>query len=220
MTDLVHVQVEHPEGERNRWTTAFRPILALPHAILVGGPLVGFHSRYARTGVLGVVALTCAFIDWFAIVFTGRSIEGLQQLKRFYLGWRTRFLAYAWLLRDEYPPFGERPYPAWVELPAEPERRDRWSVGLRIVLVLPHLLVMLCLFIAQLGVCIASWFSIVFTRRLSDTLWRFSSDVIDYVLRVESYALLLHDRFPSFSLARQQAAVSSMTDVSHSRTSA
>src|SRR5262245_4844427 len=139
MTDLVHVQVEHPEGQRNRLTTAFRPILAIPHALLVGGPMIGFGFQRQKpgTGILGMLALTCALLDWFAIVFTGRSIAGLRSFKRLYLGWRTRFLAYAWLLRDEYPPFGDGPYPAGVELPDEPEPRDRWSVGLRIFALLP-----------------------------------------------------------------------------------
>jgi hypothetical protein len=205
MTDLVHFHVEHPEGVRNRLTAAFRPILAIPHAILVGGPLIGFRTKWARTSVLGMVVLTCAFLDWFAIVFTGRSIDGLRNLKRLYLGWRGRFFAYAWLLRDEYPPFGDGAYPARLELPDEPERRDRWSVGLRIFLLLPHVLVMFCLFVAQALVCIASWFSILFTRRLGGTLWRFSSEVIDYVLRVEAYALLVHDRFPTFSLGAARA---------------
>jgi hypothetical protein len=205
MNDLVHFHVEHPDGERNRWTTAFRPILAIPHALLVGGPLIGFRPRWARTGILGMLALTCALIDWFAIVFTGKSIEGLRYFKRMYLGWRARFLAYAWLLRDEYPPFGDGPYPAQVELPDEPESRDRWSVGLRIFLLFPHVVVLFCLFVAQAFVCIASWFSIVFTRRLAGGLWRFARDVTRYALRVESYALLIHDRFPSFSLSAEPA---------------
>jgi len=201
MTDLVHLRVEHPEGERNRLTAAFRPILAIPHAIFVGGPLVGFRPRWARTGVVGMLALLCAFLDWFAVLFTGRSIEGLRQFKRLYLGWRARFLAYAWFLRDEYPPFGDGPYPALLELPDEPETRDRWSVGLRIFTLFPHLVVLFALLFVQAFVCIASWFSIVFTRRLGDTLWRFTRDVAGYALRVEAYALLVHDQFPAFSLA-------------------
>ncbi len=41
--------------------------------------------------------------------------------------------------------------------------------------------------------------------RLADNLWRFNRDVMGYALRVEAYALLIHDRFPSsdvFSRAR------------------
>ena len=201
MTDLVHFHVDYPARERDRWGTVFRPVLAIPHAILVGGPLIGFGARGAATGALGVVALTCAFIDWFAILFTGHSIAGLQNLKRLYLRWRAHFLAYAAFLRDEYPPFGDADYPAWVELPDDPEHRDVKTVVLRLFLLFPHVVVMACLLIAQVVVAIVAWFSIAFTRRLSNSLWRFSRDVMSYVLRVEAYALLLHDRFPSFSLS-------------------
>jgi uncharacterized protein DUF4389 len=204
MTDLVHFHVEYPGGERDRWTAVFRPVLAIPHAILVGGPLIGFGARPWTTGAFGMLALACAFLDWFAILFTGRSIAGLHYLKRFYLGWRARFLAYAWLLRDEYPPFGDGQYPAWLELPDDPERRDVKTVVLRLFLLFPHVVVMACLLIAQLVVSIIAWFSIAFTRHLSGSLWRFSRDVSSYVLRVEAYALLIHDRFPSFSLSGEE----------------
>jgi Domain of unknown function (DUF4389) len=200
MTDLVHFHVEQPVGGRDRWGTVFRPILVVPHAILVGGPLVGFGAGSFRTGALGLVALACAVFDWFAIVFTGHSIEGLRNLKRLYLGWRARFMAYAFFLRDEYPPFGDGPYRAWLELPDEPARHDRKSVALRLLLLFPHLFVLLCLIAVQLFVAIASWFSIAFTRRLNDALWRFTRDVMSYALRVEAYALLMHDQFPSFGL--------------------
>ena len=119
------------------------------------------------------------------------------------MSWRARFLAYASFLRDEYPPFGDAdaPYPARVELPDDPEQRDVKTVVLRLFLLFPHIVVMACLLVAQLFVWIVAWFSIAFTRRLSGSLWRFSRDVMSYVLRVEAYALLIHDRFPSFSLS-------------------
>ena len=48
---------------------------------------------------------------------------------------------------------------------------------------------------------IGAWFAIVLKGRMGDNLWRFIRDVMAYALRVEAYALLIHDRFPSFSLA-------------------
>jgi len=200
MAEPVYFHVERPAAQRDRWGAAFRPILVIPHAILAGGPLIGFGSGPWRTGVLGWLALVSAGFDWFAILFTGRPIAGLQQLKRLYLGWRARLFAYGCYLRDEYPPFGDAAYPAWLELPDEPERRERKSVALRIFLLFPHLVLLFCLFLVQAVICLIAWFSIVFTRRLSDTLWVFSRSIADYALRVEAYALLVHDRFPSFSL--------------------
>ena len=64
-------------------------------------------------------------------------------------------------------------------------------------------MVLFGLLIVQLFVSLIAWFSIAFTRRLNDSLWRFTCDVINYALRVEAYALLIHDQFPSFSLASE-----------------
>lgn len=200
MKDAVRFHVE-PPGARDRWTALFRPILVIPHAILVGGPFFGFGGATLRTGALGLLAITSAIFDWFAIVFTGRPIRGLQQFKRLYLRWRARVLAYACLLRDEYPPFGDGPYPAELELPDEPEVRDFKSVLLRPLLLVPHLIVLCALLVVAFLVCIGAWFSIVFKGSMSEALWRFTRDVMAYALRVEAYALLMHDTFPSFSLA-------------------
>ena len=197
--DMVRFRVE-PPGARDRWTALLRPILIIPHAILVGGPFVGLGGGGYRSGLLGLFAFTIAFFDWVAILFTGRPIAGLREFKRLYLRWRARMVAYGCFLRDEYPPFGEGPYPASLELPDDPEVRNFTSVLLRPLIVLPHLVVALLLLIAEVFVCIASWLLIAINGRLGDNLWRFSRDVMAYVLRVEAYALLIHDEFPSFAV--------------------
>ncbi|HXU03125.1 MAG TPA: DUF4389 domain-containing protein [Polyangia bacterium] len=153
----------------------------------------------------GVAGDDSAFFDWVSILFTGHAVAGLQPFKRLYLNWRARVMAYACFLRDEYPPFGDGPYPASLELPDEPETRDFKSVALRPLLLVPHLVVLLCLLVVELLVCIGSWFAIVFKGGLGDNLWRFSRDVMAYALRVEAYGLLIHDQFPSFSLLADAA---------------
>ncbi len=199
MSDAVRYHVE-PPGARDRWSVLFRPILVIPHAVLVGGPFLGLGGTL-RTGALGLLAITSAFFDWVSILFTGHPVAGLQSFKRLYLNWRARVMAYACFLRDEYPPFGDGDYPAALELPAEPETRDFKSVALRPLLLLPHLIVLFCLLVVTLLVCIGSWASIVFKGEMGENLWRFTRDVMAYALRVEAYGLLIHDHFPSFSLS-------------------
>ena len=205
MTDLVRFDVE-PPGARDRWSALFRPILIIPHAVLVGGPFVGLGGGPSHTGALGLLAITSAVLDWVAILFTGRPIAGLQPFKRLYLRWRARVMAYACFLRDEYPPFGDGAYPASLALPDEPASRDFTAVALRPLLVLPHFVLLFALLVVELFVCIASWGLIVITGRMSDNLWRFSRDVMGYALRVEAYALLIHDRFPSFAVFSDSGA--------------
>jgi hypothetical protein len=183
-----------------------RPILIIPHAILVGGPFVGLGGGGYRSGVLGLFAFTIAFFDWIAILFTGRPIAGLQEFKRLYLRWRARMVAYGCFLRDEYPPFGEGEYPASLALPDDPEVRNFTSVLLRPLILIPHLVVALVLLVAEVFVCIYAWLQIAVTSRMSDSVWRFSRDVMAYVLRVEAYALLIHDQFPSFAVFSQTRA--------------
>ena len=82
----VSVSVEPSLANRNRLTTAFRLILAIPHLILVGGVGLGVASRgNSRTavggegGLLGAVAIVLAIVSWFTIVFAGRHIIGIRQ---------------------------------------------------------------------------------------------------------------------------------------------
>jgi uncharacterized protein DUF4389 len=200
MQDPVDLEVSPPTGPRDRLTVLLRPLLALPHALLVGGPVLGLGGGGYRTGAFGLLAVLIAFLDWAAILLTGRPLEGLQDLKRRYLGWRARVLAYCAFLRDEYPPFGEGPYPAVLHLPDAPPARDRLNVGLRPLLVLPHLLVLAVLLLVWLLVAIYTWVVLVATGQHPPALWRFGRDVMRYSLRVEAYLLLMHDQFPSFAL--------------------
>lgn len=208
----VRIQVEPALDGRNRLTTAFRLILAIPHLILVGGPLAvalvwggsdandGGSGSGGGGGLLGVVAGVCAIIAWFAILFTGRHPLGLWKIIAFYLGWRVRAAAYTALLRDEYPPFGDGPYPATLELPSAEGDRNRLTVAFRIILAIPHLIVLTFLGIAWGITSIIAWFAILFTGRFPEGLSRFGVGVLQWNIRVEAYVLLLHDEYPPFSL--------------------
>ncbi len=211
-THPVRIRVEPAIDERNRLTTAFRLILALPHFILVGGPIAialswswssdsgGNYDLGAGGGVLGVVAAVCAVIAWFAIVFTGRHPDGLWDLAAFYLRWRVRAAAYAALLRDEFPPFGDGPYAATLEVTRPGAPRDRVTVAFRIFLAIPHVIAVWVLGIAWGITTVIAWFAILFTGRYPEGLYRFGVGVLQWNLRVEAYVLLLRDEYPPFSL--------------------
>jgi Domain of unknown function (DUF4389) len=208
----VSVVIEPSIEPRNRLTVAFRPILAIPHLLLVGGPIAlavgwsvrtepgGTHEWSAGGGALGAVAAVTAVISWFAIVFTGTHPEGLRSLAAFYLRWRVRATAYMVLLRDEYPPFGDAAYPATLFMRPPDLPRDRVSVAFRIILVLPHLLTLCLLSVAWLAVTFIAWIAILFTGAYPERLAHFSRAVLRWSIRVEAYALLLHDAYPPFRL--------------------
>src|SRR2546421_4469148 len=197
----VQFRAEPPAGPRNRISALLRPVLIIPHVLLVGGPFVGLGATGIRTGAFGLVAVTVALLDWFAILITGHPLGGLQPYKRIYLRWRARALAYAAFLRDEYPPFGEGDHPATLELPDDPPVRDRAMVALRPLLIIPHVLMVLLVLAVAAAATIVAWVLLIVTGAMPAWLWRFNHDALAYMLRVETYALLVHDVFPPFSLA-------------------
>jgi len=202
----VAVSVEPRLAGRNRLTTAFRLILAIPHIILVGGAGLGLAYREnntafgGETGLLGAVAAFLAVVSWFTIVIAGAHLIGIRQFCTFYLRWRVRALSYLMLLEDPYPPFGDAPYPASIEIADPVGPRNRLTVGLRLFLAIPHFIVLLFVLAAWGVVTIIAWFAILFTGSYPRSLYEFSVGSLRWRLRVEAYLLLLVDEYPPFSL--------------------
>ena len=202
----VTVRVEPALTNRNRLTTAFRLILAIPHLILVGAVGIGLTGTGARAigssgGLLGAVAFVLAVVSWFTILITGTHLPGIRQLSLFYLRWRVRALSYLMLFEDAYPPFGDDEYPASIAIVDPSGPRDRVTVAFRIILGIPHFIV-LCF--VRLGWCITTiiaWFAILFTGEYPQGLWEFGVGTMRWMLRVEAYMLLLVDEYPPFSLS-------------------
>ena len=206
----VDVTIAPALTSRNRLTCAFRPILAIPHVILVGGPAAfalswlgeskGEHVDWsAGGGVLGAVAVVAAIIAWLAILFGARFPEGLWKLSAYYMRWRVRSVAYLALLSDAYPPFGDGPYPVSLVLSQPGEPRDRLTIFFRLLLALPHIVILWVLGLAWAMTSIIAWFAILFTGNYPRTLYEFALDVFRWSTRVEVYLLLLRDEYPPFS---------------------
>jgi Domain of unknown function (DUF4389) len=203
----VSIHVERAIANRNRLTTAFRFFLAIPHLILVGsvGLGIAWHRDSSTTiggegGLLGAVAFFLAVVSWFTIVFSGTHIVGIRQFTTFYMRWRVRALAYFMLLEDPYPPFGDAPYPASIEISDPTAPRDRLTVGLRLLLAIPHYIVLFFIFLGWGVTTIVAWFAILFTGSYPEGLYNFGIGALRWLLRVEAYLLLLIDDYPPFSL--------------------
>jgi Domain of unknown function (DUF4389) len=109
---------------QNRWTVAFRAILAIPQFIVLY--------------VLFIAFLFVMVIGWFAALFTGRLPEWVHTFLGGVIRWYTRVSAYVFLLTDSYPPFSlaDVEYPVRPVLPARGPL-NRVSVFFRIILVIP-----------------------------------------------------------------------------------
>ncbi|MCX5380451.1 DUF4389 domain-containing protein [Streptomyces sp. NBC_00091] len=85
-----------------------------------------------------------------------------------------------------------------LEIPP-PGRQRRWTVLLRLLLLLPQLIVTALLGIAAFFVTIVGWFAALVQGRLPDGIARFLGGFLAYETRVAASAMLLVDQYPPFS---------------------
>jgi hypothetical protein len=87
-----------------------------------------------------------------------------------------------------------------------PTTQRRWTVALRIFLVIPHFFWLLLVGIAAFFATIAAWFAALFTARVPEGLARFLTNVVQYQARVIGCGgLLLSDQYPPFALESDYA---------------
>jgi hypothetical protein len=185
--------VESPEKIAN-WRPLVQWFLAIPHYVVL----------YA----LGIVSEVVAVIAWFAILFTGKLPEGLAGVQALYLRYTNRTMAYAGFLIEDYPPFafgttsadpGDYPRVRTDVVPAL-EDRNRVTTFFRIILVIPHIVVLGLLGIVAWVAWIIALFAVLFTGSWPDGLRTFVLGYLRWSLRVNAYFLLLTDEYPPFSL--------------------
>jgi hypothetical protein len=205
----VSTTIEPQLANRNRLTTAFRIILAIPHLILVGGLGASIAIRSGgsdttsfggETGLLGTIAILLAVFSWFTIVIRGEHNPAIRRYTQFYLRWRVRGLAYVMLLADPYPPIGDGAYPAALTFDERDTPRDRLAVGFRLILAIPQFVALFFVLCAWWVTTVVAWFMILITGKYPQGLYDFGVGAMRWLIRVEAYMLLLIDDYPPFSL--------------------
>ena len=86
----IDIEVDPPEPQ-NRWTVAFRLILAIPAFIV--------------SGILGYLNRALAIFSWFVALALGRVPEGLRNFAAFALRYEQQTAGYAYLLTGRNPSF-------------------------------------------------------------------------------------------------------------------
>jgi hypothetical protein len=172
---------------RNRLSTFFRLILAIPVAIWL----------YLYAIVAGIAIV----IAWFAIVITGRYPQGLYDFVAGYTRLLTRVTAYTALLCDPYPPFGggDAPeYPVRLEFAGPYEHYSRMRTLFRIVLAIPIVIVRYVMgLLLEIG-AVAAWFVILVIGRMPRGLFDLMVLANSYTARSDAYLYLLTETYPPF----------------------
>jgi len=178
----VTFDITYPE-RMSRWRI-FQPILLLPTLVLA----------YAISGIPSAIA----FGFWFLIVFTGRIPRWMFDASVNTLRWTARLNAYSMLLTDHYPSLeGEHPVSFDAVFQARP---GRLGTFFRLILVIPHLILLYVLWIAFAVTSFIAWWAILFLGRYPRGLHQFGVGFLRWGTRVNAYVLLLRDDYPPFSL--------------------
>jgi hypothetical protein len=193
--------VDRPVAPRDRLTCALRLFTLIPVAILLATVSGGGFSAgggWLAFGGPGLLFLPVLLMLVFREKYPRWWFEFNRELLRF----SARVGAYAALLTDAYPSTDE-PQNVHLELP-EPDttRLNRWLPLVKWLLAIPHLIVLVFLWIGAVVAIVIAWFAILFTGRYPDGLFDFVVGVGRWNLRVVAYAFaLVTDDYPPFRLA-------------------
>jgi hypothetical protein len=122
------------------------------------------------------------------------------------LRYQWRVLAYLYAWTEEYPSFSMPSgfadpgnYPAVLNSAPESER-NRLTVLLRIIMVIPQYIVLYFVGITAGVVLLLAWFVVLFTGRWPEGMRRFGIGYYRWTIRVQAYLYLITDVYPPFSL--------------------
>jgi hypothetical protein len=192
--------IDYPYRELDRLTTALRPVLIVPIAIVLG--LVSGPTAHAGQQVV----IEAGGMVWAATVL---MLVFRQKYPRWWYDWNValtkfglRVAAYAALMRDEYPSTDEE-QAVHAEVPYPDARQlNRWLPLVKWFLAIPHYFVLVALYLGAAFGVIYAWFVILFAGTYPRAVFEYVTGVMRWSLRVCAYAFLLTtDRYPPFRLS-------------------
>lgn len=169
----------------NRWTTFFRPLLAIPWIVVAL--------------FWGILFLFTHLFAWVAIVVTRRYPEWLYEFNSGVVRFGVRTGAWLYLQTDEWPPFGladDPTYPIRVNFAPRAERQSRLKAFFRLILALPMLIVSYAVNYMHAWVAVIAWLTIVFRGYQPEGVNNALTFVNSFYARLYGYVALLTDDYP------------------------
>lgn len=184
--------IEYPQ-RLSRWKTLLRGFLIIPALIFASG--VNSLVQAAFTLGWATVFLRRKYPTWLFHAGGGG------------LAFSARVFAYGLLLTDHYPSFSSPGSTVQLDFPDPPDGRlSRWRVFFwKLLLLVPHFIVLGFLFIAVFAVTVIAWFAILITGRYPRGLFGFVTGVMRWSYRTQAYFASYNDRFPPFALSESAA---------------
>jgi len=171
--------------ERNRATTFFRAIVAIPWIIVLY--------------VYAIAAMVVAVIAWFALVILGRYPQGMYNFVGGVLRYSMRVSAFMYLQTDAWPPFGisdDPSYPVRINFEPPAARQSRLKVFFRMVLALPLIVMAYAVGALQGGASMVAWFTIVFRGYQPAAIHNILAWMNGWSTRVNAYLYFMRDEYP------------------------
>ncbi len=195
--------VDYPDRDLNRLTTAFRIFTVIPIAIVLGAiggstsVTTGAGTTTIAAGGAGLLMIPPLLMILFRQKYPRWWFDFNLELLRF----ENRVGVYFALMDDRYPSTDERqsvrldvPYP-------DATRLNRWLPLVKWLLAIPHYVVLFFLYIGAVLAIIAAWFAILFTGRFPRGIFDYLVGVGRWTNRVTAYAfMLVTDEYPPFQL--------------------
>ena len=183
----VNLKIDYSE-QSDRLTAILRLILVIPIVIILA-----LISTYAEALSLAIAMM---------ILFK-------EKYPKWWFDWNIgitkftyRIAAYVLLMRDEYPATDhEQSVKLTIPYPDVKNELKRWMPLVKWILVIPHVIVLLFLFIGVIIATIFALLAILFTGKYPKGIFVFVEGFLRWTLRVSAFALLLTtDEYPPFRL--------------------
>lgn len=192
MSHRTNLELDAPYEVAN-WRPLVHWLLAIPHLIIAGA--------------LSSLGSAVAVVSWLVIVFTGALPEGLANVQCMVLRYQARTYSYVLWLRETYPAFDfsmteEDPGgdPLSVTIRPKLDDRDRVTVGLRFIWIIPYAIFVWVLGLVAAALALVGLFAVLFTGRWPEGMRDFLVGVLRVGTRFGAYAYMLDDTYPPFSL--------------------
>ena len=196
--------VDYPDRQLNRLTSALRIFTAIPIVIVLSA--IGGLAEFGAGGHMRAVATSGSALlvlpPLLMIVFRAKYPRWWYDFNVELLRFQNRVGVYVALMDDRYPSTDERqsvrlevPYP-------DASLLNRFLPLIKWLLALPHYFVLVFLYLGAVVAVVIAWFAILFTGRYPRGIFDYLVGVGRWTNRVVAYAgILVTDEYPPFRLS-------------------